>query len=73
MPNLLYLVQMMMLTVKRDIANSVVSAIEDNVPFCVLTDVSYSTIAAPLTQSGCPVAFFSRTLSASEQRYSAVV
>ena len=57
---------------KQDIANSVVMAIDETVPFIVETDASDHAIAATLNQSGRPVAFFSRTLSGSEQRHSAV-
>ena len=57
---------------KRDISNAVVSAIDDNIPFQVETDASEFAIAATLTQAGQPVAFFSRTLSDSEQKHSSV-
>ena len=57
---------------KDSIVKSAVSAIEENEPFTVETDASESAIAATLSQSGRPVAFFSRTLSKSEKRYSSV-
>ena len=57
---------------KEDISNSVVLSIESTVPMVVETDASDHAIAATLNQSGRPVAFFSRALSNSEQRHSAV-
>ncbi|BES98019.1 multicellular organismal development [Nesidiocoris tenuis] len=58
--------------IKSDIAKSAVSIIDDNSVLRVETDASEFAIAATLTQEGRPVAFFSRTLSDSEQRHSAV-
>ena len=57
---------------KDGISNSVMLSIESTVPMVVETDASDHAIAATLNQSGRPVAFFSRTLSGSEQRHSAV-
>ena len=52
---------------KDDIANSVVVAIDNTVPFVVETDASDHAFATTLNRSGRPVAFFSRTLSGSDQ------
>ena len=51
---------------KLEIANSVVAAIDESVPFVIETDASEHTIAAQLLQIGKPVVFFSRTLNTSE-------
>ncbi|XP_003381559.1 putative integrase core domain protein [Trichinella spiralis] len=56
----------------NDIVNSVVTAIDDELPFTVETDASDHAIAATLSQLGKPVSFFSRMLSNSEQRHSSV-
>ena len=50
-------------SLKDNIANSVVMAIDSTVPFVVKTDASDHAIIATLNQSGRPVAFFTRTLS----------
>lgn len=57
---------------KNDLINAVVASINDEATFTVETDASEYAIAAQLTQLGRPVAFFSRTLSKSEQRHSSV-
>ena len=46
--------------------------ISDEIPFTVETDASEYAIAAVLTQSDRPVAFFSRSLNISEKRHSPV-
>lgn len=57
---------------KFDILNSVVVSVDYSMIFTVETDASDFAIAATLSQGGRPVAFFSRSLSDSEKRHSAV-
>ena len=59
-------------SLKQEIANAVVTSIDEDVPFEVETDASDTAIAAALNQNGRPVAFFSRVLSQSEQKHSSV-
>ena len=60
------------LQLKKDIASSVVQAIDESEPFQVETDASDTAIAAVLTQANRPVAFYSRTLQGPERRHAAV-
>ena len=57
---------------KNKLAEATLQPIDEAVPFIVETDASDFTIAATLNQNEKPVAFHARTLSTSEQRYSAV-
>ena len=57
---------------KHELENAAVSTIDYNRPLTVETDASDIAIAATLNQDGRPVAFFSRTLTNSERRHSAV-
>ena len=57
---------------KEDIENSVLAAIDENLPFVVETDASDFAIAATLNQGERPVAFFSRTLHNSEINHPSV-
>ncbi|GFW25288.1 retrovirus-related Pol polyprotein from transposon 17.6 [Trichonephila clavipes] len=57
-------------SLKDDVANAAFSTIEDDIPFRVETDSSDFAIGATFSQAGHPVAFFSRTLHASEMRHS---
>ena len=52
--------------------DTVVVAIDDNIPFEVDTDASDVALVATLNQNGQPVAFFSRTLQDSELKHASV-
>ena len=52
---------------KKRIEESVIHSIDPDIPLVVETDASDFALAASLNQAGRPVAFFSRTLSKSEQ------
>ncbi len=57
---------------KMAIERAVLITIDEDIPFVVETDASHHAIAATLNQAGRPVAFFSQTLSHTEQRHSYV-
>ena len=57
---------------KKMIEDTVVTAIDETIPFEVETDASKVTLAATLNQNGKPVAFFSRTLQGSELKHASI-
>ena len=57
---------------KQTLATASLHSISDDLPLTVETDASDFAIAATLNQNDRPVAFHSRTLSACEQKHSAV-
>ena len=59
-------------SLKNEVARSVVGAIDESASFTVETDASDGALAATLNQAGRPVAFFSRTLKASEMNQASV-
>ena len=59
-------------SLKKSIEESVVTAIDENLPFEVETDASEVALAATLNQAGRPVEFFSWTLQGPEVRHPSV-
>ena len=57
---------------KKSIEESVMTAVDEDVPFEVETDASEVAIAATLNQAGHPVAFFSRMLQGPETRFPSI-
>ncbi|GCB74559.1 hypothetical protein scyTo_0003650 [Scyliorhinus torazame] len=58
--------------IKTDIAKAAMHAVDESISFQVENDASDFALATTLNQAGRPVAFFSRTLLASEIRHSSV-
>ncbi|XP_059053675.1 uncharacterized protein LOC131847961 [Achroia grisella] len=59
-------------SLKKDIANAALIAIDDTQMFTVETDASEHALAATLSQNSRPVAFFSRSLTESERNHSSI-
>ena len=59
-------------SLKKSIEESVVTAVDEELPFEVETGASEVAIAATLNQAGRPLAFFSRTLQGPEIRHPSV-
>ena len=59
-------------SLKQDIANASLQAIDENASFVVECDASYAAVSATLNQAERAAAFMSRTLRGSERRYPAV-
>ena len=59
-------------SLKKSIEESVVTAIDEHIPFEVETDASEVALVATLNQAGRPVAFFSRTLQGPEVRHPSI-
>jgi len=59
-------------TIREELATAALKVFEQELPFSVETDASNVAISGILHQCGRPVAFYSRTLNLSEQRYSSI-
>ena len=57
---------------KEEIEKASLHSVDEKIPLVVETDASDTTIAATLNQENGPVAFFSRTLTTTEQKHSSV-
>ena len=57
---------------KEEIEKTLLLSVDEKIPLVVETDASDTAIAATLNQANRPVAFFSRTLTTTEQKYSSV-
>ena len=59
-------------SLKKDICRASLAAWDESLPLDIETDASDTSVSATLSQVGIPIAFFSRTLTFSERRQSAV-
>ena len=57
---------------KEEIEKALLHSVNEKIPPVVETDASDIAIAATLNQANCPVAFFSRTLTTTEQKHSSI-
>lgn len=57
---------------KKELEKATLHSIDESLPFVVETDASEVALSATLNQGGRPVAFMSKALQVSEQRYPAV-
>ena len=51
---------------------TLLNSVDEKIPLVLETDASNTAITASLNQANCPVAFFSRTLTTTEQKHSFV-
>ena len=59
-------------TLRKDLAKITLMAINEQRPFTLESDASKEAISATLNQDGKPVAFFSRSLQASQKSYPSI-
>ena len=59
-------------TLRKELAKITLMAMNEDRPFTLESDASHEAISATLNQDGKPVAFFSRSLNASQKSYPAV-
>ena len=57
---------------KEEIEKALLHSVDEKIPLVLETDASDTAIAAIYNQANCPVAFFSRTLTTTEQKHSSI-
>ena len=57
---------------KEEIEKALLHSVDEKIPLVVETDAADTVIAATLNQANCPMAFFSCTLTTTEQKHSSV-